>query len=384
MPSDPMAIFAGRHALLFVRSGVLMAQPFAPDRLQIAGDAVRLGSDVNFSTTNGRAGFDASLNGTVVLRRGAQFSTGWKLREVARTGTMVKAFDDVFQPLGVSMSPDGTRLAFHRLATRGGDVWTLDRRDNVQRRFTFDPSLESGSPVWSPDGRRIAFRARRGAKWVLAEKSADGVGTDTVLGEFAYPVSPMSWSPDGAHLLFMLIEPASGWDIWLYSFGDGQATSMTNTPGLNEGFPQFSPDGKWFAYTAVSSSGAQLFVESFPQGRGKWQVPVDEAQYPRWRADGRELFFLRPPSDEGGGPWSAMVVDVRAEGTGLAFGPPRRLVDAPGIFAGVSGYSGNYIAWAVSGDGQRFFLQQPIRDAGATNGAPLVVIMNHPALLPRN
>ena len=99
------------------------------------------------------------------------------------------------------------------------------------------------------------------------------------------------------------------------------------------------------------------------------------AHYPRWRADGRELFFLRPGPDQGG-PWAATAVDVRAAGAGLEFGLPRRLFEAPGIFGGVAAYSGNYIPWAVSGDGQRFFLQQPLAADRPTTLPPLVVIMN--------
>lgn len=215
----------------------------------------------------------------------------------------MKAFEDVLNPIGPALSPDGMRLAFYRMASNGGDVWILDRRDHVQRRFTFDPTQESASPVWSPDGRRIVFRARRGTNWVLVEKSADGAGIETVLAEFPHPVSPMSWSPDGVHLLFMQIDPLTGWDIWQYSFADRKASPLLNA-AANQGFAQCSPDGRWFAYTLHTSLDAvQTFVESFPPGRGKWQVPSERAHYPRWRADGRELFFLRAQADENRPSW---------------------------------------------------------------------------------
>jgi hypothetical protein len=109
---------------------------------------------------------------------------------------------------------------------------------------------------------------------------------------------------------------------------------------------------------------------------------VAGAEYPRWRADGRELYFLTPRADQSA-PWAAMAVEVRAAGAGLEFGAPRRLFEVPGIFGGVAGYSGNYIAWAASGDDQRFYLQQPVAGERKTVVPPLMVIMNHPALRPR-
>jgi len=226
------------------------------------------------------------------------------------------------------------------------------------------------------------FRSRRGTKWVLVERPADGTGTETLLGEFPYPASPMSWSPDGTHLLFMVADPVTNWDIWQYSFVDRKAIPLLNAPE-NEGFPQFSPDGRWFAYALHTATTVQVFVESFPRGRGKWQVPSERAFYPRWRADGRELFFLHPRPDQSG-PWAMMAVDVGAAGAGLEFGPPRRLFEAPGIYGAVAGYTGNYLAWAVSGDGQRFFLPQPVAAERPAGLAPLVVIMNHAALRPRH
>jgi eukaryotic-like serine/threonine-protein kinase len=371
--SDSMGVFAGPRTLLFIRSGDLFAQPFDADRQQIAGDPVRVSPGVSFNPENGRGGFDAASTGTIVLRR-SDTSSGWTLRMLSRNGTLVKAFDDATQPVGLMLSPDSTRLAFHRLENGGGgDLWLLNVADGVHRRFTFDRDQENASPVWSSDGQRLVFRSRRGSKWTLVERRADGVGPETLLAEFPDPASPMSWSPDGTHLLFMLVDSGTNWDIWQYSFADRKATPLLNG-AQNEGFPQFSPDGKWFAY----SVNTQTFVESFPPGRGKWQVASEYANYPRWRADGRELFFVRRGA-EPGDPWSAMAVDVRGAGAGLEFGPPRRLFDAPGIFGGVMGYFGNYIAWAVSGDGQRFFLQQPVSERQAFR-PPLVVIMNHPVL----
>lgn len=382
-----MGVFAGPRTLLFIRNEVLFAQPFDPDRLEIVGEPVRVSAGVSVNTQNGRGGFDAAANGTIVARPGENSSTRWNLRLLSRQGALLKSYEDSGQALGPALSPDGTRLAFHRMEPGGGDVWMLQLADNVQRRFTFERAQENASPVWSPDGRRLVYRSRRGATWALVEKPADGAGEETTLVEFPHVVSPMSWSPDGRHLLFMVVDPVTNWDIWQYEFADRTATPLLNGQAA-EGFPQFSPDGRWFTYHASQ----QLFIESFPRGRGKWQVPSEMGQYPRWRADGRELYFLRPVVDPrsevgalmrtGSDTWAAMAIDVRSAGAGLEFGPPRRLFEARGVFGGIAGYSGNYIAWAVSGDGQQFFLQQSAAEERQSSLPPLVVIMNHPALRP--
>jgi Tol biopolymer transport system component len=391
--SDSMGVFAGPNTLLFIRNNDLFAQPFDADRLATVGDPVRVSAGVSFNTQNGRGGFDASANGLIVLRPGSSDSAAWTLRQLSRDGQLVKHFADAGQPLGPALSPDGTRVAFHRMeADGGGDVWMLDLADAVQRRFTFERSQENASPVWSPDGRRLVYRVRREAKWALVEKPANGAGGETTLAEFPHVVSPMSWSPDGTHLLFMVVDPTTSWDIWQYAFADRTATPLLNGPRA-EGFPQFSPDGRWFAYNAATATPTQqVFIESFPRGRGKWQIPSDSGQYPRWSANGRQLYFLRPVPDArsevggllrtGSDHWAAMAVDVRSAGEGLALGPPRRLFETHGVFGGVAGYSGNYNAWAVSGDGQQFFLQQPMEAERPAGLAPLVVIMNHPALRP--
>jgi Tol biopolymer transport system component len=388
--SDSMGVFAGRNTVLFIRNNDLFAQAFDADLLAVVGEPVRVSPGVSFNTQNGRGGFDASTNGLIVLRPGSGGYAGWTLRQLSRDGQLVKHFADVGQPLGPALSPDGTRVAFHRMeADGGGDVWMLDLSDAVQRWFTFERSQENASPVWSPDGRRLVYRARREAKWAMVEKAADGTGGETTLAEFPHVVSPMSWSPDGMHLLFMVVDPMTSWDIWQYSFADRTATPLLNGPRA-EGFPQFSPDGRWFAYNAATATPTQqVFVESFPQGRGKWQLSSDSGQYPRWSANGREIYFLHPVADArsevgglvrtGSDHWAAVAVDVRSAGEGLGFGPPRRLFETRGVFGGVAGYSGNYNAWAVSGEGQRFFLQQP-EATQDTGQAPLLVIMNHPAL----
>jgi Tol biopolymer transport system component len=243
--------------------------------------------------------------------------------------------------IGPSLSPDGNRVAFHKLEGGGADVWIEDVTHGSQVRLTFDPGREHASAIWSPDATRVAYRARRGDKWAVYEKAASGEGDEVLLVELSVPVSPMSWSPDGRYLLLMVIDPATVWDIWVWSREDKQASPMLATP-FNEGHPQFSPDGKWVAYVANHTGANQVYVESFPAGRGKWQVPSDDdiAEYPRWPADGKALMFLRGST----GKRSLAASDVTRAGNALQFSRPRELfVAGPLVTGPVSGNTGNII-----------------------------------------
>jgi hypothetical protein len=100
----------------------------------------------------------------------------------------------------------------------------------------------------------------------------------------------MSWSPDGPHILFAVDTSETGWGIWHYSYADQNATPLATSP-LLDSFLQFSPDGRWFAYNSFGVT-AQLIVESFPRGHGKWQVIAGDGEFPRWSADGRELLLF--------------------------------------------------------------------------------------------
>jgi dipeptidyl aminopeptidase/acylaminoacyl peptidase len=382
-PSASMAVFAPPRTLLLVRDGVLWAQPFDPGRRQLAGDAVRVADTVVSNRANGRGAFDASRNGVIVFRNGVIDFDSFNLNVVSRSGERVQSFTASTQVLGPALAPDGKRIAFHRIEPNGGDVWIADLADGLPRRFTFDASQENASPVWSPDGKAIAFRSRRGGKWGLYLKPADGVGSETLLAEFDMPVSPMTWSPDGGYILAMVNDPKRDWDIWQYSMTEKRATPLLDSP-FREGFPQLSPDGRWLAYTSNSSGSNQLFVQSFPSGRGLWQATTAGVASARWRGDGRELITMQALQAFGASGYAVSAIGVTAEGEGLRFGPSKPLFKTTNVSGPVPGYSGNYMPWAVSADGQRFFLQQSASaERQPDQSGDIVVVMNAAQLAPR-
>jgi Tol biopolymer transport system component len=367
--ADSMAVYSRGH-LLFMRDTRLLAQRFDVARLLVSGDPLPVADNVLLNRTNGRAAFDASPQGTIVYRSGLDDST-WRLAWVSRAGERLAASPTPGLFVGPTLSPDGARVAFHRIDGNGGDIWVgASDLANVSR-LTFDASQENASPVWSPDGKRLAFRSRRGNQWALYEKLANGVGAESLLIESPLVKSPMSWSPDGNVLLFMATDPKTGWDVWSLSLSDHKAAPLLQGP-YNEGHPQWSPDGRWFAYISNESGSNQVYVQSFPPGRGKWQVSTTAGMFPLWRRDGRELFFVDGDQVRA----TVLAVDVKPNNSGLEFSAPHSLFETPFVGGPLPGYSGNYLPWAVAPNGQRFLIPQRDSAAGGTRSAPLIVAMN--------
>ena len=191
------------------------------------------------------------------------------------------------------------------------------------QRFTFDATQDNASPVWSPDGSRIAFAAQRNGKSGVYVKAADGTGMEEVLTESVIPMMPMSWSPDGklggVHAEFWK-RATSGRCRWS---GDKKPFPILESP-FAEGFAQVSPDGKWLAYNSNETGRPEIYVKQFPEGPGKWQVSTDGGQFPRWRRDGTELFFYFNNN--------LIVAAIRASGSSIDAGVPKTLfgLAAPG------------------------------------------------------
>jgi dipeptidyl aminopeptidase/acylaminoacyl peptidase len=248
---------------------------------------------------------------------------------------------------GIDLSPDGKRIAVHRHEGIGGDSWIVDSTNRLQR-LTFDATQDNQSPIWSPDGARIAFASRRNNKWGLYLKAADGAGAEELITESDAPKTPMSWSPDGKLLLYF--QAGGSADVWAVPVtGDKKPFALLVSPA-NEQFPQVSPDGKWLAYQSNETGRPEIYVKQFPDGPGKWQVSTDGGQFPRWRGDGKELYFALAPN--------AMVAEIKVAGSSIQAGVPKILFSLPANTSASVNHL-PYLRFAVTADGQRFVLSQP-------------------------
>jgi eukaryotic-like serine/threonine-protein kinase len=244
-----------------------------------------------------------------------------------------KAFSDV------AVSPDGARLA--TMVTGANDnLWMLALDHGTLTRLTFD--AENGSPTWSPDGTRLAFGSTRAGQTQLYVMAEDGNGMPVLQHESTRREVPNSWTRHGDMLAFVRTGDTNA-EIWTIPMsGERQPRKFLPKTQFDEREPRFSPDGRWLAYASNESGRWEVYVRPFPGPGRKHKVSVDGGVFPRWAADGRELFYRRIGSGATDEDDALMVTNVKA-GAELSFSPPRVL------------FKGRYAnGWDVLPDGRHF------------------------------
>jgi eukaryotic-like serine/threonine-protein kinase len=328
----------GNGYLLFVRAGSLLAQPFDADSLQLTGESFIVTDRLTVSNTN-RAMFSVSGNGTLVFDMTDDFNNQ-RLTWVDRTGKLLAT---VGTPGGIEaprLSPDGKQVATVRIdpQTRTGDIYVTDLARGVSSRLTLDPGDER-YPLWSPDGSHIAWQTNREGAVRIYRKLASGIGPEELLFKSDAPIIQGSWSPDGRYLICNRLDPKTKNDIWVVSLaGDRKPFMFLQTP-FEERQGRLSPDGRWLAYESNDQGRYEISVQPFPASGSKWPISTNGGSHPRWRGDGKELYFISPDS-------KLMAVEIKP-GNSFEAGKPTTLFDLNALQAVVSRYD-------PSADGQRF------------------------------
>jgi Tol biopolymer transport system component len=358
--AESNAAYAEPGYLFYHREGTLYAQPFNAGKLSFTGDAVRVADRVPYGMS-GAGAFAASQTGTLIFRNSPPNAAAGgtvnnnvvaaPLLWLTRSGA--KATQAAAQAgwAGVDLSPDGKRLAAHRHDPDGGDIWIFEAGKDTPSKFTFDAASDNSMPVWSPDGTRIAFGSRRNGKWGLYSKTADNTRNEELLWESDNQAAPMGWSPDGKLLIYWAAEPKTGGDIWALPLsGEKKPIPILQTTA-DERHPQVSPDGKWIAYSSNETGRSEIYIKSFPEGPAKIQVSVNGGVFPRWRKDGKELYFMNLISLG-----AMMAAEIRTSGSSIQRDVPNVLFQSVLVTSIHSG--GLYHPYAVSPSGQQFLMPQ--------------------------
>jgi serine/threonine-protein kinase len=336
------------HLLYAQATGTLVAVPFDLGRLEVTGSPVPVQSDVRLAMWGGAASCAVSDNGTLAVVLGSIY-TSMSLTWVDRNGRLLRQLADAVYGGSVDLSPDGRRLALDIRQPNNDDIVLIDAATGEQDRFTFDPP-EDETPIWSPDGRRVAYASGgTGQDRRIYIKPVDAATEPTLLYTAKRHLHLSSWSPDGRWLVFSDL-----WDIWALNVDSAEYLIPIAASDADEIGAQFSPDGRWLAYTSNETGRNEVYVVSFPGTTAKQQVSTDGGASPVWAGSSKELFFMSGDT--------LMAVSVS---TGSAFsrgGTPRPLFVAPGVAA--SNRSG-YRNYDVTSDGTRFVLRVTKLDAVA-------------------
>jgi len=364
--SDSNAMYAPSGDLLFIRQGNLLRQPFDLDKLVLHGDPTPVAEQIGAGGNQGE--FSVSENGVLAYKKSGLFFDV-QLAWVDRSG---KVLETVGQPgayRGIDVSPDGTRIAVHRHEGSGGDIWLFEPSKTMPR-LTFNPSQDNSNPIWSPDGKRLVFASRRNSKWGIYVMPTDGTGGEKLLYESTLLTIPMAWSPSGDAIVFFLNDPKTSGDEWLLPLsGDRKPVAVIQGPG-NEDAAQISSDGKWIAYRSNESGRPEVYVSAFPSGQGKRQVSRAGGGFPRWRRDGKELFF----NAQG----KILAVSVDSAGSAINLGNPIELFDSGDV---ATNHTGPFANYAIAPDGQKFLLPRPVNAEDIISSTAITVIVNWTASL---
>jgi len=367
LATDSAAQYASGY-LLYRANTALVAQPFDPQKGTLSGSPIPVVSNLRDDIGVWRSIFAVSQNGLLIYQRGSIDSAKSHLVLFDRSGKTLADYDpqettitNARALLGVRdvrLSPDNKRVAF----ASGTGIWTLDLDRKTKTRITFDQQVVQ-EPAWSPDGKALIFSAlvtSGGGNVEIRSKAADGSGTEKTLVADQNNYHSPGWSPDGKYITYLWGEGEKMVSLWIRPVsGDAKPVAAVQPPSQQSNLSAYriSPDSRWVAYASDESGQQEIYVTSFPEGKGKWRVSVNTGAYPAWSGSGRELFF-KDLND------NIFVCTVIPKGQEVEVGTPQRLFHAasPGIG----------VAFDVSSDGKRVLVNHSQDEAPA----PLQLVTN--------
>jgi Tol biopolymer transport system component len=356
------ASYSAPGYLLWVDGNSLLAQPFDARRGELRGQLFIVSAGAGLATTS-EAGISvaASAEASPILRPG-------RLTWFDRSGKLLGTLGPDGDYTDFRLSPDNKSMAASLVDPKSSNpnIWLTDLARGSTARFTLGNDFNAAA-VWSPDGARLVFRTTRSGVVEFFQKSASLGGSDEVVlskerlqesGVLAVNALPTDWSKDGQQLIFSVTGTSDN-ELWLLQNPGRSSESARPVKFMDRAaHANFSPDGRHVAYTSNESGTYQVYVQTLPLSDRKWLVSTGGGYEPRWRGDGREIYYLSEDR-------KLMAVPV---GAGPTFGVPKPLFQTR-VHSDVDSFRTHYDA---SWDGQRFLVHTRIE--AAPN--PIIVVLN--------
>jgi len=355
------AAYAPPGYLLFYRDRTLLAQPFDLKRFALVGEATVILPEIQYLPQVKRAIFAVSDQGLLVAQSGGEAALS-QLSWFDRKGNAVGAVGKPEVYGNVFLAPDGKSVATDKtdMASLNIDVWTQELQRDGSKRLTFDPAIDA-VPIWSPDAIQLVFASNRQTYFGLYVKNSDGANDEKVIVQGEVGNFPSDWSRDGKYILY-----CRGPDLWFVTYPELKSSLFLKAPSVFRN-GQFSPDGKWVAYASNETGKWEIYVTSFPDARGRWQISSGGGEQPRWRGDGKELFYLSLDGKMMAAPVTTGAHFDAGTSVTLFQTTPRQPVLVYDLFV-----------YDVSRDGQRFLINTQVKQA---ESVPMSVVLNWPAKL---
>ena len=363
LDADSQAIYIPTGYLLFIRQSILLAQRFDTSALRLSGEPIAIAENVSSDLAIVVGAF--SYGGGILGYRAGTPSTGRQLLWFDRSGKAAGTVGslDKNNPFNPNLSPDGLTVALDRQVNGNTDIWLMEIARGVLSRFTVEPLTDRG-PVWAPDGTRLAFSSSLSGTQDVYEKPIAG-GAETLLVRGPNAKLPHDWSSDGRYILYRDVDQNGGYDLWaLPTFGERKPIPVATTT-FEERDGQFSPNGQWVVYRSNESGRFEVYVQPFPGPGRKVQISANGGTQPRWRHDGKEIFYISPDS-------KLMAVPIATSPDGKTIKPQTPVALFPVAIAGGWTPGTNNQQYAVSRDGQRFL----VNVATDETSIPITLVLN--------
>ncbi len=357
--TDPNSASSGH--LLYINDRNLVARAFHAGRLEVNGAPVTVATDIGAVRSLALAPISVSTTGVLVYQ-----GVGQPTRQLVwmdRGGKQITVAGEPGEWGPAKIAPDGTRAVAGKLGSDGktARLWIVEL-SGAAEPISAESDSHEGSPVWSPDGSKIAYFSKQGEVYDIYTRSALPDSRPELLLKSNSSKYPTDWSRDGRYLIYGVTGQGTRLDVWGLSVGDSRTAPILDGV-YSESFGSVSPDGKWLAYQSDQSGRNEVYIQQFDglsNGTKRRWLVSKSGGLPHWRSDSNELFYMSPD-----GRLMTVAIRLGTDG-GIEADPPQFLFQT-------RPFPETWNLFDVSNDGQHFLLNLPLE---WTSAAPITVVSN--------